>query len=323
MKAMVLTRPGHMECQEVPRPEVTPDSMIVRVESAAICNATDYRSYRADPTESRWPSVPCPVVLGHELCGVVEDVGSDIREWAVGDTLVPWGVSHGAYAQYCRVVPEEVAALRIPECVSASEAAALEPAMGAIRYLVAEDGAFLLKEGDRVMVAGLGPSGLFFLQYAALCGAKEIWAADHNEPRCEIARALGAHKVFSSVEDLTDAAEEEGAKMDALLDTTEADLHDAFARLTKPNGLIVPYGGGCDWDALSERLGDTPFRKGDGDTEEIRRVLPQMTEWLASGELQLGPIVSKRVPLRETDTYLEALQERPKYMVKVAVLPWQ
>ena len=179
-----------------------------------------------------------------------------------------------------------------------------------------------MEEGSQVMVAGLGPSGLLYVQYAALCGASQIWATDHNEPRCHIARTLGAHRIFSSVEDLTDAAEAEGVKMDAMLDTTEADLHDAFARLTAPNGLIVPYGGGCNWEALSERLGDTPFRKGDGDTEEIRRVLPQMTKWLLSGDLRLAPLVSKRVTLHETQTYLEALQKRPKHMVKVVILPW-
>jgi L-iditol 2-dehydrogenase len=321
MKAMVLTSSRHMELQDIPKPELAPNGVLMRVEAAAICNTTDFRSYSAEDTTSAWPGIPCPVVLGHELCGRVVAVGRDVTDWDEGDRVVNWGVTHGAYAEYCHVLPEEVATFRVPESLPSDEAAVLEVVMGTLGYIVSPDNGLLLKEGNRVLVSGLGPSGLLYVRYAALCGASEIWAADHNAPRCDFARTLGATRVFSSVEELTEAAEAEKITMDIIVDSTSADLLDMFARLVRPDGLIVPYGGGCDWGGLNGMLGGKPIRLADGGREKIKRILPQIRTWLESGELSLTPLLSERVPLEETQSYLEALQQRPKHLIKVVLLP--
>jgi len=319
MKAMVLIGSRRMELQEIPLPRLCPQGILLRMEAAAICNATDYRSYAAEDPTQRWPNLPWPVVLGHELAGCVIQVGKEVSNLKEGDRLVHWGISHGAFAEYCAVLPNEVATFRVPKNVPSHEAVLLEVAMGAIRYLVSEKGDLLLKQGDRVMVAGLGPSGLIFLQYARLAGVAEIWVADHNKPRVEMARGLGATRVFSSVEELTRVAQSEGVTMDVMIDCTGSDLHAFFARLLRSEGLIVPYGSGCDWVALKRMLGDKPFRKAEGDVEEIRKALPLLTTWVEVGALQLAPLVSRRVPLEETGCWLEALQKRPKNLVKVVL----
>ena len=195
MKAARVYKPGEIVIEDVPVPEISEKDVLIKVHRAGICG-TDVSVVQGKV------SAQLPVTLGHEFCGTVVSVGEDITEWKVGDRLVNWGVPNGAYAEYCLVIPEDVATIRVPDALSSEEAALLEVAMGAIRYLISPEDAMLIEEGHHAMVTGLGPSGLFFVQYAALCGATRVWAADHNEPRRELATALGAHRVFPTAEEL-------------------------------------------------------------------------------------------------------------------------
>ena len=109
MKAMVLIGPSQMELRDVPKPALAPNGLILKMEAAAICNATDYRSYSAEDPTKRWPNQPWPAVIGHEICGSVTEVGEAVEGFHVGERLVGWGVCHGAFAEHCQVFPEETA----------------------------------------------------------------------------------------------------------------------------------------------------------------------------------------------------------------------
>ena len=71
MKAILLTNCKKMEQREIPEPELKPNGVIVRIEAAAICNTTDYKSYSAENPAEVWPCEPWPAVIGHEFCGRV------------------------------------------------------------------------------------------------------------------------------------------------------------------------------------------------------------------------------------------------------------
>src|SRR3546814_20357693 len=85
MKAAVLTRFGGadaFELREVPVPEVGPRQVRVRVHATAV-NPLDYQIRRGDYADY----VPLPAIIGHDISGVIEEVGSDVREFAVGDEV--------------------------------------------------------------------------------------------------------------------------------------------------------------------------------------------------------------------------------------------
>ena len=320
MKAMVLTGPRQMVLQEWPEPEVTRDGVAVKVEAAAICNTTDYRSYAANDPSEAWPSLPYPVVIGHEVCGRIVARGEGVTGWNVGDRISGWGVSHGGYAEYCAVTPDDMAPIRVPESVPAEEASFLELVIGTLRYLATPDG-FLVESGQRVAVTGLGPAGLLYLQHALLLGAAEAWVTDRNPARRELARQLGAHQVYDSVEEMVEAAARSGSLFDSILDSTGADLRKLAGKCLRADGAIVPFGLHFDWNALGGAIEGKPFHVAQGGVAEARQVIPRVETWLAEGALRLGPLVSRRIGLAEIPEAIEALQRRPKKMVKVVAIP--
>lgn len=306
--------------QELPKPDLAGDGLLLRVEAAAICNTTDYRSYAAEKPEDAWPSIPWPVVIGHEFVGRVVEVGDEVDDWQPGERIAGWGVSHGAYAEFTHVVPRNMAAIRVPEDLPAEEAAFLELVIGALRYLVCPGG-WPIQPGHRVAVTGLGPSGLLYLQFASLFGAAEVWVADRNAPRCEIAAALGATHIFTSVEELAHTARAAGVHMDALLDSTGADLREPVSQFLSRGAFVAPFGVGFNWYGLDGTLEGIPFRTGAAGLKEARQAVKQVEQWLAEGSLKLAPMVSQVIGLHDIAQSLEALQQRPKHLVKVIVRP--
>ncbi|NIA15858.1 MAG: alcohol dehydrogenase catalytic domain-containing protein [Nitrospiraceae bacterium] len=320
MKAMVLTACRRMELRDIPKPELRPDGLLVRVEAAALCNTTDYRSYAAENPDDAWPSIPWPVVLGHELCGAVVGVGEDIHDWREGDRIAGWGVSHGAFAEYCHLTPGEMATIHLPADFPAEEGPLFEPACGVLRYLIRPQG-WPIQPGSRVLVAGLGPSGLLYARLAELLGATEIWALDRNEPRRAMAPDFGATRVFASIDDVVATAEAEGVTLDAILDSTGADLRESYARLVRPGTFVAPYGIGFDWDGVGGSLGGVPIEVGAADTDGVRAALRQVGEWVTSGDLRLSDLISRHIGLEDIPETLEELQQRPKSLAKVIVIP--
>ena len=82
MKAVRLIKPGRpLEMQEVPIPQIGPRDVLVRVEAAGICHSDVH--YRAGVS----PVYPLPLTLGHEVAGVVEQVGPEVSARSVGDRV--------------------------------------------------------------------------------------------------------------------------------------------------------------------------------------------------------------------------------------------
>src|SRR5919112_2470815 len=85
MKAAVLTRfggPDAFELREVPVPEVGPRQVRVRVHATAV-NPLDYQVRRGDYADH----VPLPAITGHDISGVIEEVGSHVTEFRAGDAV--------------------------------------------------------------------------------------------------------------------------------------------------------------------------------------------------------------------------------------------
>ena len=84
MKALVITEPGRFEVQEVATPEPGPYQALMKVETMALCNATDRKL-----VEGHFPGMETyPMVLGHENAGIVEKVGEKATCFKVGDRVL-------------------------------------------------------------------------------------------------------------------------------------------------------------------------------------------------------------------------------------------
>jgi threonine dehydrogenase-like Zn-dependent dehydrogenase len=315
MKAVVLTAPRHMEIRDVPRPELVEGGVILRVQASAICNSTDWRIYTAEDPTRVWPNQPHPLILGHEICGEVVEVGPSVEGWKVGDRLAGWCCGLGGFAEYCQVFPAYLTAMHVPEALPAEEAALIEPAIATLRYLWTDDG-WAICPGDRVAVTGLGPAGLLYVQYARLLGAEVVAAADHNDRRRELAGALGCEACCAEAAELIELG-----PFDAVLETTGAAIQEELGRMIRPGGTLAAFGVGQSYKD-TEQVGGTEVRMlARAGHEQARAALPTLRQWLVEGRLDLGRLISRRIPLEEVPASLERLQQHPKDLVKVVAVP--
>jgi (R,R)-butanediol dehydrogenase/meso-butanediol dehydrogenase/diacetyl reductase len=213
MKAAVYRGNQRFEIEDVPMPEPGPNRLPVKVKYCAICG-TDVHAFLYD-------IAPPGTVMGHEYCGTVAQVGSEIRNWRVGDRVVggggtpPDGQAVGvrrnprfnyrtmgyeggrqrAYAEY--VLMEDWEPIPIPQGVSDEEAALCEPCSVNVHAIRLSN----LKLGDTVAILGAGPLRLLCLQTVRAAGASAVFATEPAHARAEAASELGADTVFDPTRD--------------------------------------------------------------------------------------------------------------------------
>jgi len=189
-----------------PRPEAVPGTVIVEVHAAGVCG-TDLHLLH-----DGYPSRP-PVVMGHEVAGVVVALGDGVDPGLLGarvacethhqvcdcvhcqegrrnlcDNKTSMGsFVDGGFAEQVRVPARLVH--RIPDHVPLSEAAMSEP-LACVAHLLLDPP--VISAGDRVLVTGPGPMGLLSAQVARSCGATvTLSGLPADRPRLEIAQAMG------------------------------------------------------------------------------------------------------------------------------------
>ncbi len=210
MTAAVLYGKEDVRIEKVPVPKVGEGEILVKVQVALTCG-TDVKVYRRG-YHARM-IVP-PALFGHELAGIVEEVGPGVKRLKKGMRVValnsaPCGVcfycskhqenlcedllfNNGAYAEYI-LIPKRIVEknlLVIPDGVSFDEAAVIEPLACVLRGLH-ETG---VEIGDTVTVIGGGPIGLMFVQVAKATGCNVI-SVVKRDSQVEAAKRMGAHEV--------------------------------------------------------------------------------------------------------------------------------
>jgi threonine dehydrogenase-like Zn-dependent dehydrogenase len=228
MLAMNYRGPYRVRADEKPMPTIQhPEDAIVRVTRSCICGS-DLHLYHGMVPDTR-----VGTTFGHEFCGIVEQVGAEVRNLKPGDhVLVPFniacgkchfcqqglfgnchesnaqatavggifGYSHtaggydGGQAQYVRVPYADVGPMVIPEWMDHDDAVLLTDVVPT-GYQAAEMGG--IQRGDTVVVFGAGPVGLMAARSAWLFGAGRVIVIDHIDYRLEFARTFGPAEVYN------------------------------------------------------------------------------------------------------------------------------
>jgi L-iditol 2-dehydrogenase len=203
--------------EEMPKPEIGPSEVLMKVEASGICGSDVMEWYRKDKV---------PLVLGHEVAGEIVETGLGVEKFQVGDTVaathhVPCNTCHycqtdnetacetlqrqthfypGGFAEYVRVPAINVdrGVFPIPKGVSYEEATFTEPLACVLRGQKKAR----LNPGDSVFVVGCGISGLLHINLASALGAGRLIAADTIEYRMKAAKKFGAEKVISAENDV-------------------------------------------------------------------------------------------------------------------------
>ncbi len=179
MRVAILTKSG-FDLRDTNVPSPTANEVLVETVGCGVCGG-DLHVYgirdRLGDDES---------ILGHEASGVIIEVGSDVRDFAVGDRVTAIG---GAYAHYFVAEPDTL--IKLPENIDPRFALG-EP----LACCVHASERFGISPGDSVAIVGCGFMGLICLQLAKIQGAGEIVAIDPVAYRRDMAIELGADRAL-------------------------------------------------------------------------------------------------------------------------------
>ncbi len=223
MKALVKKQaaPG-IWLEEIPEPRVGPNDVLIEILKTSICG-TDLHIYHWDAWAQR--TIPVPMAVGHEYCGRIVEVGSEVRGLAVGDRVSGEGHVTCGHCRNCRAGRRHlcrntssvgvdrpgafaqllclpaVNAFKLPDTVTDDIAAILDPFGNATHTALA----FNLV-GEDVLITGAGPIGVMAAAVARFAGARHIVVTDVNDYRLELARRMGASRAVNVERESLDAA---------------------------------------------------------------------------------------------------------------------
>ncbi len=324
---------GEVELRDVCEPEIGPQDVLLTTRAAGVCGS-DIEMWRHHIT---FPVDP-PVTLGHEFGGVVAKVGAEVQGFSPGDRVVSETAYHicgvcefcrageynlcpsrrgfgaranGAFTRYVRVPARCLH--HIPEGVPFEYAALTEPACVAYNALTVKS---RVTPGDFVVILGPGPIGLFALQVARLCGAGKtiITGTGADGVRLKIAERLGADYVVDA--ERTDAVAEieritkgRGAPLVVDAAGNSETLRQSLA-VVRRNGQITKIGWGPRPVGFSL---DTLLLKAaalQGSFSHTWRTWENVLRLIASGQIQMEPMITHQMPIAEWHQAFHLVEER-------------
>jgi len=312
MKAIVYTKygsPDVLQLQEVEKPTPKDDQVLVKVHAVSL-NAADLHLLRADPFLIRLSSgflKPKHTILGSDIAGRVEAVGSNVKQFKPGDDVFGdiSGCGWGGFAEYV-CVSETALALK-PTNLTFEQAAAVP--MAAVTALQGIRYAGQILPGQKVLINGAsGGVGTFAVQLAKSFGA-EVTAVCSTK-KVDMARSIGAdHVIDYTKEDFA----KNGQQYDLILAANGDRSISDYRRALSPKGIYVQTGGSMaqmsqamiqgPWISMtgSKKMGNM------GVAKPNQKDLVFMKELLEAGKVV--PVIDRCYPLSEVADALRYLEE--------------
>ena len=236
MKAIQIKQTGGpevMELADVPVPQPKSNEVVVKIKAAGVNFIDVYNR------EGRYKA-PLPLILGQEGAGTVIAVGSDVRNFAVGDP-VAFAAVLGSYAEYAAVAADRL--VKIPPGVSERDAAAAM-LQGMTAHYLSHD-TYPLKKGETALIhAAAGGVGLLLVQMAHHIGARVI-ATVSTEEKSKLAREAGAHDVilYTQSDFEVETTRLTGGKgVDVVYDSVGKTTFDKGLNVLRARGMMVLFG---------------------------------------------------------------------------------
>lgn len=315
MKALVIEAPFRAEVKQVPIPVPKPDEVLIQVERVGICG-TDIHIYRGEYVSAY------PIIPGHELAGVVAQVGDDVTDFEIGDRVTAepnihcgrcayclthrgnhcdnWqavGVTtDGGMAEYVVVPARNVFSL--PDNISFGTGAFIEP-LACVVYAMNR---LRLAPAARVLIFGAGAMGQQLIQALARSGASELAVVDLSARKLSMAKQWGATKTVLYEQFDRSALLSDGPRgFDVVVDATgiPAVIEQALQYLG-PAGTYLQFGVA----PKTEMIQLSPFELFQNDWTLIgsmatNNTFHQALHWAKEERIILEPLVTKVAQLAD------------------------
>ncbi|WRS27356.1 zinc-dependent dehydrogenase [Oscillospiraceae bacterium MB08-C2-2] len=331
MRAVILSGPDQFAPGEIPIPVPKSGEILVQMQAAAICG-TDIRILEGKKTKGvRYPSV-----IGHEICGVVSQVGEQVEGIAVGDrvaiaNVIPCGNCSsclggrenaclarqaigyefdGGFAEYV-LIPEIAIKrgniIKLPDDISFAEGALIEPLACCLRGMRNAGVGF----GHVVLIVGAGPIGLMHMQLAKAAGASLVMVSEPIESRRQKAAQLGADVIVNPLEEDLDAIVKEhtnglGADVVVLAIGVPAVVNSCL-KLCRRGGTVNLFAGftGTGESTIEANLIHYNEINVNGSTAYMRQDYHEAARMVAAHKINLAEIVTHTYKIEEFQSAYE------------------
>lgn len=338
MKATVLQSPRDVRFVELEDPKILlPTDAIIRIAATCVCGS-DLWPYRGIETMAG------PTPMGHEYCGLVEEVGSEVRSIAPGQFVIGSFFASDNACPHCKagyqtscqhreyITGAQAPFLRVPLADGTLVPTTERPKAELIPSLLATSDVFgtgwfaasaaMAGPKKTVVVVGDGAVGLMGVLSARLQGAERIIAMSRNPSRQALAREYGATEIVAErgaegVERIKELTRGIGA--DSVLECvgTDESMHQAIGA-ARPGGFVsyvgVPHNVNLDGQGLF--FSHVHLH---GGPAPVRAFLPELISIVERGEANPGKVFDLSLPLAEVAEAYKAMDERRA--IKVLLQP--
>ncbi|GHP13287.1 alcohol dehydrogenase [Lentilactobacillus fungorum] len=332
MKALVLTATKNMEIQDIDKPTVHPNEVLVETKYAGVCG-TDHALYNGLPGSA--DAVP-PIVLGHENSGVVAEIGSAVTNLKVGDRVTVDPNIYCGQCFYCHTDRPELcenlsavgvtrnggleqyftapasAVYPIPDDISFKAAATIEPISCAVH------GVQLLNVTpyQRALVIGDGFEGQLFAQILQAYGIHQVDLTGHSDKKLDLNREkLGVTNTFN-----TNQVDMPTNDYDIVIEAVGSPkTQEQAIEATRKGGQVLMFGVGAPDAHFSMNTYEVYQKQL---TIQGSFINPNAFEdsiaLLQSGKLDVEAIISHELPLEQVESFLQGnIKGVSKAVVKV------
>jgi threonine 3-dehydrogenase len=328
MKALVkkTAAPG-IWMDEIPEPTIGPNDVLIEIAKTAICG-TDMHIYNWDAWAQK--AIHVPMAVGHEYCGRIVDIGSEVRGFAVGDRVsgeghitcghcrncragrrhlcrntVGVGVDRqGAFAQFLAL--PAVNAFKLTDAISDDVASFLDAFGNATHTALAFN-----MVGEDVLITGAGPIGIMAVAICRFIGARHVVITDVNDYRLELARKMGASRAINVQhatldQTMHDLGMQEGFDVGLEMSGNSGAFRDLLRTMHHGGSVallgIPPGETAIDWNQVIFKGLTLKGIYG----REMFETWYKMAALLQSG-LDIGPVITHHYPVQEFQRGFETM----------------
>ncbi len=332
MKAAIFYGPNQpLKIEDVERPKINSHEILVKIAACGVCNTDLHYIDHGVPTFKK-----PPMILGHEPSGIVEEIGSEVKNFKEGDrVLIPPVFScgycdncrlgkeniclnmvmlgnhiDGAYAEFVKVPAKDCQ--HLPEDLPLEESSIIADAISTPYHAVKNRAR--VQPGDSVVVFGCGGVGINVVQVAASAGGS-VTAVDIVDKKLEVAKQLGAQNTINS-RDMEDKA-----LLKQIRSLTGGGADIAIEAIGNPRTIVLAANsvkpGGCHCQVgythhdVSINAARLMFRE-----IEIKGSLgcrpvdyPKIIEMVRIGKIQLKPVVTHKFELEAINDAFELMRK--------------
>jgi len=304
---------------DVPDPKVGPNDVLIAIDKTAICG-TDMHIYNWDAWAQK--TVPVSMPVGHEYCGHIVALGSEVRGFAPGDRVSGEGHVTCGYCRNCRAGRRHLCrntvgvgvdrpgafaqflslpagnAFKLPPAITDDIASILDPFGNAVHTALAFN-----VVGEDVLITGAGPIGIMATAVVRFVGARHVVVTDVNDYRLELARKMGATRAInvqreSLDQTMRDLGMQEGFDVGLEMSGNAAALREMLRTMHHGGSIAIlgipPDETAIDWNQVIFKGLTLKGIYG----REMFETWYKMASLLQSG-LKLEPIITHHFPVQD------------------------